>query len=79
MWWREEHGTSKLLNAEVAALLPQLLLPSWGALTQPVGGRAQSLEWTTTPDVVVTARMWPWKGWKEQKARETGALAEEEK
>lgn len=46
-------------------------------MTQPVGGRAQNLEWTTTPDVVVTARMWPWRGWKEQKARETGALAEE--
>lgn len=28
----EEHGVSKLLNAEVAVLLPQLLLAFWGAL-----------------------------------------------
>lgn len=27
--------------------------------------------------MVVTARMWPCRGWKEQMARETGALAEE--
>jgi hypothetical protein len=31
----EEHGASKLLNAEVAALLPQLLLASWDALITP--------------------------------------------
>lgn len=28
----EVRGSGKLLNAEVAALLPQLLLPFWGTL-----------------------------------------------
>lgn len=81
-----EHGASKLLNVEVAHCstnplilqgCPDIFMATEILQLSQLRLEAEcfrDLEWNTTPDEVVTARMWPQWGWKEQTARETRDL-----